>query len=214
MNLRICAHCGVPLVGRADAVTCSRKCRQARHRFQRECHALELADRPLRLAYADPPYPGLAHYYADHPDYAGEVDHCELLSRLEAYDGWALSTSADALHEVEQLARDRGMQPRVAVWVRGSRPHPGARRPLRAWEPVLYVPARRVAGAWPDDVLVYAAKPRRADPHRVIGAKPAAFCTWLFGLLGARAGDDFDDLYPGSGGVGRAWRASVAAAGG
>jgi hypothetical protein len=24
-----------------------------------------------RLAYADPPYPGKAHYYRGHPDYAG-----------------------------------------------------------------------------------------------------------------------------------------------
>jgi hypothetical protein len=38
----------------------------------------------VRLAYADPPYPGRAHLYADHPDYAGEVDHRELISRLAA----------------------------------------------------------------------------------------------------------------------------------
>lgn len=29
----------------------------------------------MRLAIADPPYPGCAHLYRDHPDYAGEVDH-------------------------------------------------------------------------------------------------------------------------------------------
>jgi hypothetical protein len=36
------------------------------------------AGRPLRLAYADPPYPGKARLYQDHPDYGGEVDHAEL----------------------------------------------------------------------------------------------------------------------------------------
>lgn len=37
------------------------------------------------MAYADPPYPGQAkRHYADHPDYAGEVDHGELMMRLEA----------------------------------------------------------------------------------------------------------------------------------
>lgn len=38
------------------------------------------------------------------------------------------------------------------------------------------------------------------------GAKPNDFCYWLFELLGAKAGDDFHDLFPGSGAVSRAWR--------
>ena len=51
----------------------------------------------MKLAYADPPYPGRAHLYKDHPDYAGEVDHERLVNDLVAnYDGWALSTSAGA----------------------------------------------------------------------------------------------------------------------
>ncbi len=40
----------------------------------------------------------------------------------------------------------------------------------------------------------------------MIGAKPAAFCRWVFDLLGARPGDHLDDLFPGSGGVTRAWK--------
>lgn len=43
----------------------------------------------MRLAYADPPYPGCAALYKDHPDYAGEVDHAALLRTLQDnYDGW------------------------------------------------------------------------------------------------------------------------------
>ena len=42
--------------------------------------------------------------------------------------------------------------------------------------------------------------------RRVVGAKPAAFCWWLFDLLGALPGDELVDLFPGSGGIGRAWR--------
>ncbi len=57
-------------------------------------------DRPLRLAYADPPHPGKARLYRDHPDYGGEVNHAELIDRLAAYDGWALSASAEALPAV------------------------------------------------------------------------------------------------------------------
>jgi hypothetical protein len=41
----------------------------------------------------------------------------------------------------------------------------------------------------------------------VIGAKPAAVCRWIFDLLGAAPGDSLDDLFPGSGAVGRAWAA-------
>lgn len=37
----------------------------------------------MKLAYADPPYPGEAkRHYADHPDYAGEVDQHALIQRL------------------------------------------------------------------------------------------------------------------------------------
>lgn len=37
------------------------------------------------------------------------------------------------------------------------------------------------------------------------GAKPEAFCWWLFDVLGAEPGDEFADLYPGTGGVSRCW---------
>jgi hypothetical protein len=35
--------------------------------------------------------------------------------------------------------------------------------------------------------------------------KPPEFAVWMFAQLGARPGDTLDDLYPGSGAVGRAW---------
>ena len=38
---------------------------------------------------------------------------------------------------------------------------------------------------------------------RVIGAKPAAACRWIFSPLDAAPGDMLDDLFPGSGAVGR-----------
>ena len=49
----------------------------------------------MRIGYADPPYIGCAHLYKDHPDYAGEVDHAELIARLERdFDGWVLHAAA------------------------------------------------------------------------------------------------------------------------
>lgn len=56
-----------------------------------------------------------------------------------------------------------------------------------------------------DDALVWTARPRLTDPNRVIGMKPSRFAFWLFELLGARPGDTLEDLFPGSGGIRRAW---------
>lgn len=56
------------------------------------------------------------------------------------------------------------------------------------------------------DALVHVSHPRLTDPARVIGAKPATFARWMFDLLGALPGDELDDLFPGSGGIGRAWQ--------
>lgn len=207
MSERVCAWCEgpIPAGARRDAVTCSTPCRQARHRFTRAVGRGVASGRPLRLAYADPPYPGnAARYYQDHPDFGGEVDHDALIRRLSTYDGWALSTSVDALPMVLALCPP-GV--RVAAWHRGERPTRSA-RPLNAWEPVIYSGGRAVLSSGPGrrvDSLVYGARPRTTDPHRVIGAKPAVFARWIFDLLGAAPGDDFDDLFPGSGGVGRAW---------
>jgi site-specific DNA-adenine methylase len=59
----------------------------------------------LRGAYADPPYIGQSKkHYGDHPDYAGEVDHEELIWTLQRhYDCWALSLSV-APHRPRSLS--------------------------------------------------------------------------------------------------------------
>lgn len=204
---RTCAWCDSPLpaAARSDALTCSRRCRQARARFARTVGTAGPAcpGSPRRLAYADPPYPGLAHYYRGHPDYAGEVDHAALIRRLYGYDGWALSTSARALPAVLGLC-PHGV--RIAAWHRGSRPT-RSHHPLAAWEPVLYVPARPrdPDGAAVPDSLVHGVTPLTTVPGRVIGTKPPAFARWIFDLLNAQPGDALDDLYPGSGIITRAW---------
>lgn len=221
---RLCAWCRgpIPAAARRDALTCSKSCRQARHRFTRGVGQVLHDGSPVvagngrRLAYADPPYPGKSRrYYGDHPDYAGEVDHAALIASLSAeYDAWALSTSAVALPAVLALCPP-GV--RVAAWHRGERAHLNARFPLNAWEPVIYagqiairppggrdasrVDVRRV------DSFVYRPGNRLTEPGRVVGAKPAAFCGWLFRLLGAGPRDTFVDVFPGSGGVARAWEA-------
>jgi hypothetical protein len=163
--------------------------------------------RGLRVAYADPPYPKKSKLYVGHPDYAGEVDHRELVGRLldEYPDGWALSTSAAALPSVLEHCP---ATVRVAAWVRGEHPT-AAYEPLSSWEPVIYAGGRRYRTPVAErrvDSLVYGAGVRATDAGRVIGAKPFAFAGWLFDLLGLLPGDQLNDLYPGSGGIARAWR--------
>ena len=208
---RICAWCRgpIPAAARRDAVCCSVRCRQAQHRFLRAVGRAAVAGgHPLRLAYADPPYPGKARLYRGHPDYAGEVDHAALSRRLSSYDGWALSTSA-ALPAVLALCLPGA---RVAAWHRGERPT-ASWRPLNAWEPVIYHGGRPVDPSRQErrlDSLVHGISPLTTLPGRVIGTKPAAFCRWIFTLLGAAPGDSLDDLFPGSGAVSRAWTAFTA----
>jgi hypothetical protein len=181
---------------------------------------------PIRFAYADPPYPGKARkYYGDHPDYAGEVDHAELIARLEADfpDGWALSTGAAALQQVLALMpppRPRGaagggvrFQFRVLAWCKPLA-QPGSDRgpapaALYGWEPVIIRGGRRAApGPRPRDWLVttpelFTYRPR--PKGHVTGTKPPEFCHWLFACAGLRAGDQFVDLFTGSGAVAKEW---------
>ncbi|WP_436528590.1 hypothetical protein [Actinoplanes sp. HUAS TT8] len=182
------------------------RCRQARHRFTRSAgRPVAVADgRPLRLAYADPPYPGNSRLYRSHRDYGGEVDHAALINQLSGFDGWALSTSAAALPAVLALCPP-GV--RVAAWHKGERPT-ASRWPLSAWEPVIYSGGRQQPSTGPArrvDSLVHGVAAMTTLPGRIIGAKPAAFCRWMFDLLGAAPGDTLDDLFPGSGAVARAW---------
>lgn len=165
----------------------------------------------MRLAYADPPYPGQAkrHYGKEGDPYAGdvaEVDHAALIEGLQEYDGWALSSSMTALRDVLPLAPPSAV---VAVWHVTNAGPPGARGFLHhySWEPVILVPARPRK-----DVKNVLATPKLNGflGSTLIGQKPPAFCEWVFGLLGAEPSDSLDDLFPGSGAVSDAWARFVA----
>jgi hypothetical protein len=157
----------------------------------------------MRMVYADPPYPGLSSkYYRDEPTYAGEVDHAALihvLSRPGLYDGWALSTSAKALRDVLPLCPPEA---RVCAWVK---PIGACSRTFglhNTWEPLIVVPGRSLRPGKRDWLC---AQPARFE-GTLAGRKPQAFCAWLFDLLGLLPGDDLEDMFPGTGMVGRAWR--------
>lgn len=202
-TVRLCDWCAEPLPPRSrrDRLTCSKSCRQARHRFRVGEASRVDETHPYRFAYADPPYPGLAERYYGQ----AEVSLEDLLSRLEAgpYDGWALSTSSAALQDV-LASCPPGV--RVGVWVRPTR-WVVSTAPLRAWEPVVFAGGRPLKPVVPGlaDVLIWKGR-QHSYPRAVVGMKPAAFAEWIFRMLGAARGDILDDLYPGSGAVGRAWR--------
>jgi hypothetical protein len=213
---RVCAWCAGPIPGsaRADAEVCGVVCRKRRWRFRRAVGtrspgSIAQASRPpaaprdasMRVAYADPPYPGKAGYYVERQ----EVDHRALIAELEAGypDGWALSTSASALPAILPLCPPAV---RVCVWRRRVRPT-RSRRALSAWEPLLVVGGRELATDAPQELLDVLDYRGRYDsyPDALVGMKPPEFAVWLFRLLGARAGDELADLYPGSGAISRAW---------
>jgi len=154
------------------------------------------------VAYADPPYPGTAwRYYGREQTYAGEVDHVELVARLEREypDGWALSTSAKALRAVLPLCPAAA---RVCSWAKPIAPSPHTAGLHNVWEALIVCRGRQQAPGVPDALVAVPARRGGTLP----GRKPIAFCAWLFSCLGLQRGDELEDLYPGTGVVSRAWR--------
>jgi hypothetical protein len=152
----------------------------------------------VKFAYADPPYVGCARYYKDHPDYGGEVDHKDLIQRLslEFPDGWALSCHAPSLSHLLPMCPG-GV--RTMAWVKpfcSFKPGVGV---AYAWEPVIVMGGRKRDKSQPTvrDWVSCNITLKKG----LVGAKPRDFCFWLFSVLNVVPGDDFVDMFPGSGAV-------------
>jgi len=161
----------------------------------------------VRFAYADPPYIGQAARHYGCP----EVDHKDLIARLVADypDGWALSCSSPSLRILLPMCPDDA---RIAAWVKPFCAFKRGVRPAHAWEPVIFrggrnknhpPPPKGGKQTTPKDFLACNITLKKG----LVGAKPEAFCRWIFDILGARPGDTLDDLFPGTGIVGATWRA-------
>jgi hypothetical protein len=157
----------------------------------------------MRFAFVDPPYIGQAkRHYADDPSgiQAAEVDHAMLLEDLREYDAWALCLSSTTLQTVLALCPP-GV--RVGAWVKPFASFKPGVNPAYAWEPVIFWGGRPRGRDVPTvRDWVSANITLQRGTH---GAKPDAFCYWVFEFVGLQAGDEFYDLYPGSGAVTRAW---------
>jgi hypothetical protein len=178
----------------------------------------------MRFAYADPPYLGLAEYYtAHHPEAAIWDDpetHRALIERLQAKfpDGWAMSLSERSLRVILPMCPDHA---RTCSWISLHPKYGGNRAALtKHFEPVIVCGGRSFAetGSRAADYVLTRHSPTSAHVDRYVvskerirngeqfmGRKPKAFSMWVFALLGARRGDDFHDLFPGTGAVGAAW---------
>jgi len=149
-------------------------------------------DRSMTFAYADPPYPGMAHRYPENT----EVDHAQLITELvDGFpDGWALSTSSVALQQILALCP---VDVRIMAWVKPFCSFKPNVNPAYAWEPVIVRGGRKrtreqiTVRDWVSAVITL----RKG----LVGAKPEGFCQWLFDVLNVEDGDELVDLYPGTG---------------
>ena len=157
----------------------------------------------MRIAYADPPYPGCAHLYKGHPDYAGEVDHAALVRRLEAeFDGYVLHTNSTTLREVEALLTPKSY--RVMAWVKTFAAFKRNVSVAYAWEPVFVKACRKPVVTGREVMRDWIACPITMK-RGLIGAKPPRVIRWAFEVVGAQIGDELVDIYPGTGIVGETW---------
>ena len=144
----------------------------------------------MRLAYADPPYPGMAGLYPENT----EVDHVALIAQLREYDGWALSTDERSLSYVLALCPPRT---RVLAWCRSNAPFFNP-NPAASWEPVLLWPARTTP-VLVRSYLVAGIPSGYLQKNGLTGQKPPAFCEWVIRCLGAERHDTLEDVFPGTG---------------
>jgi hypothetical protein len=168
----------------------------------------------MKFALADPPYPGEAlrrygkdnHGLKAHEDFDGEVDHRLLIRHLvtDFPDGWVLCTKSSALAHILPLCPQAT---RVMAWCKPFCAWGRNRYPAYTWEPALMYGGRNRFGdvETPRDYLLEPMSTRRG----VVGAKPDAWCFWIFECLGATEDDELVDLFPGSGAVGAAWERFV-----
>lgn len=161
----------------------------------------------MKFAYADPPYIGQAqrHYQCD------EVDHAALLTKLMVGfpDGWALSCSSPSLRFILNLCPG---DVRVAAWCKSFCAFKRGVRPAYAWEPVIYFGGRNPCNGHraaipplggkqvtPKDFIVEPITLKKG----LVGAKPERVCHWILDLLNFQPGDTLEDLFPGTGAMGR-----------
>lgn len=157
----------------------------------------------MKFAYADPPYMGCGHRYKEHPEamvYDTIHGHALLLQRLqdEYPDGWAYSCNSGDIARVSQYVN---VNHRVMCWAKSFavfKPNVGL---AYTWEPVFISGGRKIERSQPTvkDHLVCPITLKKG----LCGAKPEKFCKWILDALNFQNSDTLDDLFPGTGIMGR-----------
>jgi len=159
------------------------------------------------FCYADPPYLGCGKLYTKEHDQAliwdDPEEHRKLIQRLsdEYPDGWAYSLSSTTLQTLLPMCPS---DVRVMAWVKPFAVFKPNVNPGYCWEPVI-VRGGRKRGRGVDTVRDFISCPI-ALKKGLVGAKPAGFWLWLFAVLGSQPGDQFVDLFPGTGGGQQMWK--------
>jgi len=161
----------------------------------------------VKFAYADPPYLGCGKLYAEHhPDavvWDDPASHRDLIARLvsDFPDGWLMSLSSPSLKTILPMCPD---DCRVSAWVKPFavfKPNVGV---AYAWEPVIWRGGRKRTRE--QDTVRDWVSANITLRRGLTGAKPRDFCRWIFEILNIQPGDDFVDLFPGTGAVMDAFR--------
>jgi hypothetical protein len=176
----------------------------------------------VKFAYADPPYLGCCKLYDHHhPDGRCWDDlgtHASLIMGLvrDYPDGWALSATSVSLRALLPMCPP---DVRVSPWAKSFSAFKKGVRPAYAWEPIIWrggrnpnhghphAPPERNGEQstpkdfhWTDEGGLLAPITLRKG---LTGAKPEKVCGWILDLLNAQPGDTLDDLFPGTGVMGR-----------
>lgn len=162
---------------------------------------------PMRFAYADPPYLGVAekfygHLHPDAADYDNPETHRALIKRLTAdFDGWALSLSLPSLRTILPMCPEDA---RLGSWVKPFASFKKNVTRAWTWEPVILWGGRPIPITEPtqrDWIEAPAIAENITMRRGFAGAKPARVCFWIFDWLNMRPDDEFVDMFPGSGAV-------------
>ena len=163
----------------------------------------------MKFAFADPPYLGCGKLYAKHHPDALVWDkvetHYALIDRLfdEYPDGWVLSCHEPSYHILRTYIESTGRQCRGGPWVKPFAIFKPNVNPSYSWEPVIWTGGRKFTRA--DATVKNFVSANITLKRGLTGAKPRDFCRWVISLLNAQPGDQFDDLFPGTGAFTAAW---------
>lgn len=168
--------------------------------------------RAMRFAYADPPYLGLAEKFYGHlhdqaADYDDPETHRRLIEKMtDEFDGWALSLHLPTLKVMLDMSPP---DVRVGAWVKPFASFKKNVTRAWTWEPILLWGGRKIP-ITQNTVRDWVEAPAVAESITLqrgfTGAKPAVVCRWIFDWLNMEPGDEFVDMFPGSGAVTQAYQ--------